>query len=310
MFLGDQLEERDAFAFGGGFGPRGGVVRLGAFGGKGGGGFGGAGGFGGGGGGAMLNRALAADGVPAAPMAAATARLPESGAAAARSVKVREFFPETMLWQPGLITDDNGVADLAVNFADSITTWRLSASANALGGALGGITFPLKVFQDFFVDIDLPVSLTQRDEVAFPVAVYNYLKTPQTVKVVLEQEPWFDLIDAGGLTRTLELQPNEVTSVKFRIRAGKIGNQALTVKAYGSKKNDAVKRAIEVVPNGERLEKDRQRSTPGKNGANYRHPRCRAGRRFEAVRPALSRRPCPGHGRNGRNDADARRSNT
>ena len=32
-----------------------------------------------------------------------------------------------MLWQPALITDDKGIADLAVNFADSITTWRLSA---------------------------------------------------------------------------------------------------------------------------------------------------------------------------------------
>ncbi len=72
------------------------------------------------------------------------------------SPRVREYFPETMLWQPALITDDKGVADLAVNFADSITTWRLSASANSRGGALGGATVPLKVFQDFFVDIDLP----------------------------------------------------------------------------------------------------------------------------------------------------------
>src|SRR5581483_8792313 len=81
----------------------------------------------------------------------------------APAVRVREFFPETMLWQPALITDDQGIADMAINFADSITTWRLSASANSKGGALGGATVPLKVFQDFFVDIDLPVSLTQQD---------------------------------------------------------------------------------------------------------------------------------------------------
>src|SRR5262249_13569134 len=54
--------------------------------------------------------------------------------------RVREYFPETMLWQPNLITDENGIADLAVNFADSITTWRLSASANSRTGALGGTT--------------------------------------------------------------------------------------------------------------------------------------------------------------------------
>jgi hypothetical protein len=181
----------------------------------------------------------------------AAAPKPQSQAPA---VRVREYFPETMLWQPALITDDQGVADLGLNFADSITTWRLSASANSKGGALGGATVPLKVFQDFFVDIDLPVSLTQNDEVAFPVAVYNYLKTPQTVKLELQAEPWFELL-AGNLTRSLDLKPGDVTSVQYRIRARKIGAQPLTVKAVGSHKSDAVKRLIDVVPNGQRFEK-------------------------------------------------------
>jgi hypothetical protein len=198
----------------------------------------------------------------AAPMKAARAEAKAEGGPGtgggggeAPITRVREYFPETMLWQPALITDDKGVADLAVNFADSITTWRLSASASSRGGALGGVTAPLKVFQDFFVDIDLPVTLTQHDEVAFPVAVYNYLKTPQTVTLQLEAEPWFTLLDQGGLTRKLDLQPDQVTSVKFRIKADKIGNQPLTVKARGSKLSDAVKRVVEVVPNGQKFEK-------------------------------------------------------
>jgi uncharacterized protein YfaS (alpha-2-macroglobulin family) len=177
------------------------------------------------------------------------------GGQAAPVTRVREYFPETMLWQPALITDDKGIANMSLSFADSITTWRLSASANSKGGAIGGATVPLKVFQDFFVDIDLPVSLTQADEIAFPVAVYNYLKTPQTVKIELQRDPWFELIDDQRFTRSLDLKPNEVTSVKFRIRAGKIGWQPLTVKALGSKKSDAVKRVVEVVPNGQRIEK-------------------------------------------------------
>jgi len=168
--------------------------------------------------------------------------------------RIREYFPETMLWQPALITDDKGVADLGVNFADSITTWRLSASASSMKGQLGGAQVPLKVFQDFFVDLDLPLNLTQNDEVAFPVAVYNYLETPQTVRIELQKENWFELLDADGLTRSLDLKPNQVTSIKFRIRAQKIGNQPLTVKAFGSKKSDAIKRIVEVVPNGEKIE--------------------------------------------------------
>jgi hypothetical protein len=177
----------------------------------------------------------------------------EGGGAA--PMRVREYFPETLLWKPALITNDRGEAVLPITFADSITTWRLSASASSRGGALGGVSAPLRVFQDFFVDLDLPVSLTQNDEVAFPVAVYNYLKQPQTVKLELVQAPWFELVDAGGLSRSLDLKPNEVTAVKFRIRASKIGYQPLQVNARGSKMSDAIKRVIEIVPDGAKVEK-------------------------------------------------------
>jgi hypothetical protein len=168
--------------------------------------------------------------------------------------RMREYFPETLLWQPALITDERGHATLPLDFADSITTWRLTASASSRGGLLGGTSVPLRVFQDFFVDLDLPLALTQNDEVAFPVAVYNYLKQPQTVKLDLQPEPWFELVDGKGLSRSLDLKPNEVTSVKFRIRAKRIGHFPLTVKAQGSKMSDALKRGIDVLPDGKKIE--------------------------------------------------------
>ncbi|MBY0526087.1 MAG: hypothetical protein K2R98_22015, partial [Gemmataceae bacterium] len=173
---------------------------------------------------------------------------------AAPAIRIREYFPETLLWKPAIITDDKGTAELPLQFADSITTWRLTASASSRNGSLGGVSAPLRVFQDFFVDLDLPVSLTQNDEVAFPVAVYNYLKEPQTVTIELQKEAWFELVDSQGLVRKLSLKPNEVTSIKFRIKARKVGYQPLTVKATGSKMHDAIKRAVDVVPDGTKVE--------------------------------------------------------
>ena len=52
-------------------------------------------------------------------------------------VRVRDWFPETLLWRPELITDDQGRATLDLDLADSITTWRLSASAVTADGQLG-----------------------------------------------------------------------------------------------------------------------------------------------------------------------------
>jgi hypothetical protein len=228
------------------------------------------GGFPGGRGGFPMAPGLPNAGVPVAKAAAEGKPVPDGAGkadekdktaltdptapAGAPAVRLREYFPETLLWQPGLITDDKGVAVLPLTFADSITTWRLTASASSRGGLLGGTTTPLRVFQDFFVDLDLPLNLTQNDEVAFPVAVYNYLKTPQTVKLELQPAPWFELTDGAGLTRTLDLKASEVTAVKFRIRAKSIGFQPLTVKATGTTMSDALKRVIEVVPDGKKVE--------------------------------------------------------
>ena len=68
----------------------------------------------------------------------------------------------------------NGGASISIPLADSITTWRMAMMASTTHGALGSGTSSLKVFQDFFVDLDLPVTLTQGDRVSIPVAVYNY----------------------------------------------------------------------------------------------------------------------------------------
>ncbi len=177
--------------------------------------------------------------------------------------RVREYFPETLLWQPALITDEKGRASLEVALADSITTWRLSASASSRSGLLGGATAPLRVFQDFFVDLDLPVALTQNDEVAFPVAVYNYLKGKQTVTLTLKKEPWFDLLD-GDFKRSLTLEAGEVTAVRFRIKAKRVGTLPLEVEARGSKMSDAIKRSVEVLPDGtptEQVFSDRLKGT-------------------------------------------------
>ena len=78
--------------------------------------------------------------------------------------------------------------------ADSITTWRMAMMASTTHGALGSGTSSLKVFQDFFVDLDLPVTLTQGDRVSIPVAAYNYSGARGDVSLQLQQDDWFSLV--------------------------------------------------------------------------------------------------------------------
>ncbi|MBP8129008.1 MAG: hypothetical protein KA184_05460 [Candidatus Hydrogenedentes bacterium] len=192
------------------------------------------------------------DGVAVGGMLAETMPAAPSAAPGAAPVRVREYFPETLLFVPALITDAQGRAVLPLTLADSITTWRMTAMANAANGALGSMDAPIRVFQDFFVDIDLPVALTQHDRVSIPVVLYNYLDTPQDVRIVFEAAPWFTL--DGPTEQTINLGPGEVVSRYFPIEVVELGKHKLTVYAYGAKLSDAIRREIEVLPDGEKQE--------------------------------------------------------
>ena len=162
--------------------------------------------------------------------------------------RVRQFFPETLYSNPEIITDEKGKAVINLEVADSITSWRITALANSLNGDVGSGNAGMIVFQDFFVDLDVPVSLTQGDEVSIPVSAFNYLEGPQSVRLEFQEEDWFELLDEPS--KTLELNASEAGVVYFRIKAKRLGNNKLTVYAYGSEKSDAVSRVVEIVPDG------------------------------------------------------------
>ncbi|MFH1530371.1 MAG: MG2 domain-containing protein [Pseudomonadota bacterium] len=167
------------------------------------------------------------------------------------TVKVRSWFPETLFVEPSLITEADGTASVTVPLADSITQWRVSSMGNSADGKLGSAANGIVVFQDFFVDIDFPKYLTRGDEIAFPIAVYNYLETSQNVELEIMEEDWFEL--SGVNTVNLTLGPQEVTGVTFPVTVTKVGWHALTVYGHGSQMSDAVQRIVEVKPDGKEM---------------------------------------------------------
>jgi uncharacterized protein YfaS (alpha-2-macroglobulin family) len=162
--------------------------------------------------------------------------------------RLRMYFPETLYFNPCFLTDMTGKGTLKLKMADSITSWRLTALASGKKGQMGSITTPIRVFQDFFVDIDLPVTLTQNDQVSIPVAVYNYLPSTQKVRLELTKADWFELQDEA--VKTVEIQKDQVKAVYFTIKVKGLGYHPLQIKAYGEKMSDAIQRSIEVMPDG------------------------------------------------------------
>jgi uncharacterized protein YfaS (alpha-2-macroglobulin family) len=173
-------------------------------------------------------------------------------APSAPAPRVRSYFPEALYINPEIITDRNGRASISIPLADSITTWRVAMVASTMHGALGSGNSSVKVFQDFFADLDLPVTLTQGDRVSIPVAIYNYSGGRGDVGLKLEKDDWFSFVEDVP-EKSLSVDAGRVGSAQFSIEANRIGKFKLTLAARMSgaaNRADIVVREIEVVPNG------------------------------------------------------------
>lgn len=174
--------------------------------------------------------------------------------------RIREWFPETLFWAPSVITGPDGTGSVTVGLADAITTWRISATASASDGRLGVGQGALRVFQSFFVEVDLPPALTVGDEVEIPIAVRNFLEQPQTVRLEVESADWFEPL--SPLVQEVSIEAGETRGASLRLRARMHGSrQPLIVRAHGvssgsaeARVEDAVRREVEVRPSGVRRE--------------------------------------------------------
>ena len=187
---------------------------------------------------------------PAMPVAAASAIVLKDQEAAAP--RVRSYFPEALYINPEILTDGNGRASISIPLADSITTWRMALTASTARGALGSGNSSLKVFQDFFVDLDLPVTLTQGDRVSIPVAAYNYSGARGNIDLKLQPADWFSLVNDVP-DKSLAVDSDRVGGADFTLEAKRIGKFKLTLSARlagPASRADIVVREIEVVPNG------------------------------------------------------------
>jgi hypothetical protein len=164
--------------------------------------------------------------------------------------RLREFFPETLVWSPELEKARDGTARLKFRLADNITTWKMSVLASTEDGRLGTYEHEFLAFQPFFVEHDPPRVLTEGDEISLPVVLRNYLGTAQGVDVELKPESWFTLGGPGRLRE--EVPAGEAARPEFDFRVvASVADGRQRVTAFGAEASDAVEKPVTVHPDGE-----------------------------------------------------------
>ncbi|UCG68316.1 MAG: hypothetical protein JSV09_10910 [Thermoplasmata archaeon] len=165
---------------------------------------------------------------------------------------VRTYFPETWYWNPALITDENGYAFVTLTTPDSITTWGIDAIASTKDAQLGTGNAEVTVFQEFFVEPDIPVSVIRGDEFPLRVLVYNYENVTSSITVELQQDLWFELLSEK--IQYVDVEANSVSSVDFVIKANSVGEHDITINASSISLEDKIVKEMRVDPDGKRLD--------------------------------------------------------
>ncbi|RPJ58024.1 MAG: hypothetical protein EHM23_18700, partial [Acidobacteria bacterium] len=174
-------------------------------------------------------------------------------AAGSNAPRLRQFFPETWLWQPTLLTDETGKVTIDLVAPDSITSWKLSVVGTTPEGPAGepGIVMgegETVVFQDFFVEPSLPYSVSRGEKFKVKVDVFNYLNESQDFQVSFDGPSGLEMLGPGQLAVTVPA--NGAVATYFEVRPTELGDLDFTVTGIGASRSDAVLRQIKVIPEG------------------------------------------------------------
>ncbi|XP_017281100.1 complement C3 isoform X2 [Kryptolebias marmoratus] len=178
-------------------------------------------------------------------------------------IRIRTLFPESWRWfdvhlsscpqnKPDCVSSSYELRSI---LPQSLTTWQLTGiSLTKTHGICVSEPLEVKVQQTFFIDLKLPYSAVQGEQLEFKAILYNYSPDPINVYVDLSEEE--DVCSAAyeRLFYRQEVQVGALTtrSVPIVILPMKVGNLNVEVKAAvkDSVVSDGIRKSLQVLPKG------------------------------------------------------------
>ncbi len=97
--------------------------------------------------------------------------------------QIRSNFVDALIWQPDVVTNDNGIADVNFKMPDNLTTWRATVKGITANTEVGQQEDKIISRKSLLVRIEAPRFFRQGDEVTISTIVHNYLSSTKNVKI-------------------------------------------------------------------------------------------------------------------------------
>lgn len=159
---------------------------------------------------------------------------------------IRKDFKDIMIWEPLILTDENGKAILQVKYPDNLTTWRATAIGITKDTKVGEKFERVVVKKNLMVKIEAPQFITQRDTTTISVIIYNYLNNEKMTKVLLK-------VSVGkliGKEKNIYIKAKEKAKVEWKFTTLKTDTVILTAQALTDEESDGEQISLPVVPHG------------------------------------------------------------
>jgi uncharacterized protein YfaS (alpha-2-macroglobulin family) len=147
----------------------------------------------------------------------------------AGGIQPRRRFLDTAYWGPVHRTDEAGRARISVRLPDNLTTWRATVIAHALDTAVGRQVHKSLVTKDFFVRVEMPRLLTERDVGRVLAIVHNNTERARLATVRFQAS---GLTVAGPDTQPVFVEPGASAEAAWPVKASGPGAAKLTVTAW------------------------------------------------------------------------------
>ncbi|MFX0204830.1 MAG: alpha-2-macroglobulin family protein, partial [Candidatus Hodarchaeota archaeon] len=169
-----------------------------------------------------------------------------------KSQKIRDNLPENAYWSPHIVIK-NGYLKIDLTLPDTIGEWTVRVVATTHSG-FGILTkFSFKTFLPFFVEIDKEPFVMQDDVFLLKGVVYNYLNELTDINLEIETGTGLQLL--GNSKQKLRIPSGFLGSIGWACLAQETGFFNITLFAEttlknGTKYQDAIRKPLEVSPNG------------------------------------------------------------
>lgn len=161
----------------------------------------------------------------------------------------RSDFRETLHWNPLLILDSHGEANIKFDLPDSITTFRVKVDGHTQEGRIGTAFGEVISQMPFYLEPKLPVEVSLGDFIDLPIAVVN--ETSEELPVGVSMQNSDHLVLEGDAEQALRLPPGQRGRLHFPLHVtDKTGEARIELHALAGQRSDRVERKIRVSPVG------------------------------------------------------------